>query len=100
MTPDWLLQVGEDPTEASSSLCDHLGIDLLPTVQFWRGGVKVWEHKGLQQMEQDLGEGGCWVKGTHAWAWTAPCLKSQAASVFKCLVGNSRTRCLQQIGRR
>ncbi len=62
-------QVDDEPSEASSTLCDHLGIDLLPTVQFWQNGVKVWEHKGVQQMEQDLGEGRCMVYT--GWDWVA-----------------------------
>jgi hypothetical protein len=42
----------------AGELCDRLGIDVLPTLQFWRGGSKVWEHKGVVKLDQDLGEGG------------------------------------------
>lgn len=43
--------------EESGSLCDRLGIEVLPTVQFWKHGKKIWEAKGFQNMESDLGEG-------------------------------------------
>lgn len=44
-------------------LLDTLQVDVIPSVQFWRAGKKLWEHKGILSLEQDLGEGGCqnWV---------------------------------------
>ena len=37
--------------------CDALGVDVLPTVQFWREGHKLWEHRGIVELDQNLGEG-------------------------------------------
>ena len=37
--------------------CDELGIEVLPTLQFWRDGQLLWEHRGVLELEQDLGEG-------------------------------------------
>lgn len=37
--------------------CDELGIEVLPTLQFWRDRQMLWEHRGVLQLEQDLGEG-------------------------------------------
>lgn len=45
----------DDPQ--AQDLCSALGVDVIPTVQFWRNGAKLWEHKGVLQLEQDLGEG-------------------------------------------
>ena len=46
-------------TDEGQAACDALGVEVLPTVQFWRDGKKLWEHRGIVQLEQDLGEGGC-----------------------------------------
>ena len=43
--------------DAGGRAADELGVSVLPTVQFWRGGQKLWEHRGFTEMEQDLGEG-------------------------------------------
>lgn len=48
------LPVDEDDAQ---ELCDELGIDVVPTIQFWRAGAKLYEHKGVANMGQDLGEG-------------------------------------------
>jgi thioredoxin-like negative regulator of GroEL len=37
-----MLQVDDD---ASQAVADSLGVDVIPTVQFWRKGAKLWEHK-------------------------------------------------------
>ena len=37
--------------------CDELGIEVLPTLQFWRDGQMLWEHRGVMQLEQNIGEG-------------------------------------------
>ena len=34
-----------------------MGVDVLPTVQFWKEGKLLWEHKGVDNLNQDLGEG-------------------------------------------
>ncbi|KAL4424978.1 hypothetical protein ABPG77_002863 [Micractinium sp. CCAP 211/92] len=47
----------EADTDDGSELCERLGIDVLPTVQFWRDGQKLWEHRGVANVQQDLGEG-------------------------------------------
>ena len=44
-------------SEEASELCDTLGVEVLPTLQFWQGGRMLWEHRGVAQLEQDLGEG-------------------------------------------
>ncbi len=30
---------------------------MLPTLQFWRDGAKLWEHCGIVELDQDLAEG-------------------------------------------
>ena len=44
-------------TDEGQAACDKLGVDVLPTVQFWRSKKKLWEHRGILHLEQDLGEG-------------------------------------------
>lgn len=56
----------EDPPPEVSALCDHLGIEVLPTLQFWRGGSKLWEHKGALHMGADLAEGVLFYDGSMA----------------------------------
>lgn len=41
----------------SAELLDVLGIEVIPSVQFWRGGKLLWEHRGVNQFDQGLGEG-------------------------------------------
>jgi hypothetical protein len=49
--------------EEVADLCDELGIEVIPTLQFWRNGAKIWEHKGIMNMDQvGLGPGG-WPGG-------------------------------------
>lgn len=43
--------------EAGAAAASELGVGVLPTVQFWREGKKLWEHAGFSELEQDLGEG-------------------------------------------
>lgn len=45
----------DDPD--STPVLDILGIEVLPTVQFWREGKLLWEHRGVNQLEQNMGEG-------------------------------------------
>lgn len=47
-------------SDQGSELCDRLGIEVLPTVQFWRDGQRLWEHRGVVNLQQDLGEGEMW----------------------------------------
>ncbi len=44
-------------TEEGQAACNELGVEVLPTVQFWRDKKKLWEHRGILHLEQDLGEG-------------------------------------------
>jgi hypothetical protein len=44
-------------TEEGAEVCERLGVEVIPSLQFWRDGVKLWEHRGVLQIEQDLGEG-------------------------------------------
>ena len=43
--------------QEGQAACDALGVDVLPTVQYWREGRKLWEHRGIVQLDQSLGEG-------------------------------------------
>ncbi len=45
-------------TEEGQAACDALGVEVLPTVQYWREGRKLWEHRGIVELDQSLGEGG------------------------------------------
>eukprot|EP00882_Tetradesmus_deserticola_P001349 GHRQ01001460.1.p1 GENE.GHRQ01001460.1~~GHRQ01001460.1.p1 ORF type:complete len:332 (+),score=120.08 GHRQ01001460.1:133-1128(+) len=45
----------DDPD--AGPLLDNLGIEVVPSVQFWKAGRLLWEHRGVSQLEQDLGEG-------------------------------------------
>lgn len=65
-------------SDEGQDLCDRLGVDTLPTLQFWRSGQKVWEHKGVVRLQDNLGEGGLgrgraggwlgwWVKWMGRW---------------------------------
>ena len=50
-------------SEEGKRACGQLGVDVLPTLQFWREGNKLWEHRGILHLQQDLGEGEyalCW----------------------------------------
>ncbi len=44
-------------TDEGQAACDRLGVDVLPTLQFWRDGAKLWEHRGIIELDQDLAEG-------------------------------------------
>ncbi|EIE26385.1 hypothetical protein COCSUDRAFT_46068 [Coccomyxa subellipsoidea C-169] len=55
--PDVTFLTLEADSEEGQAACDALGVEVLPTVQFWRDGKKLWEHRGIVQLEQDLGEG-------------------------------------------
>lgn len=45
-----------DGTEGQAA-CDTLGIEVLPTIQFWKNKQMLWEHRGVTQLDQDLSEG-------------------------------------------
>ena len=55
--PDVLFLACEADSEEGQELCDRLNIEVLPTVQFYRAGRLLWEHRGVAQLDQDLGEG-------------------------------------------
>lgn len=55
--PDVEFLMVEAESENGEDLCDYLGVDVLPSLQFWREGEKLWEHKGVVDLTQDLGEG-------------------------------------------
>lgn len=55
--PDVEFLMVEADTENGEELCDYLGVEVLPTVQFWRRGKMLWEHRGVENLNQDLGEG-------------------------------------------
>ena len=44
-------------TDEGQAACDRLGVEVLPTLQFWRDGAKLWEHRGVVELDQDLAEG-------------------------------------------
>ena len=44
-------------SEEGQEACGALGVAVLPTLQFWREGTKLWEHRGILHLQQDLGEG-------------------------------------------
>lgn len=51
-------------TDEGQAACDRLGVEVLPTLQFWRDGAKLWEHRGVVELDQDLAEGalpGCFL---------------------------------------
>eukprot|EP00878_Enallax_costatus_P005724 GHUV01006002.1.p1 GENE.GHUV01006002.1~~GHUV01006002.1.p1 ORF type:complete len:209 (+),score=31.72 GHUV01006002.1:247-873(+) len=50
------LSLNADDPEASEVL-DVLGVEVIPSVQFWRNGKLLWEHRGVNQFDQGLGEG-------------------------------------------
>ncbi|KAK9868298.1 hypothetical protein WJX84_009404 [Apatococcus fuscideae] len=47
----------EADTEEGKQACEDLGIDVIPTVQFWQGEQFLWEHRGYLQLDQNLGDG-------------------------------------------
>ena len=55
--PDVVFLMVEADTENGEDMCDFLGVEVLPTVQFWRHGNMLWEHRGVENLNQDLGEG-------------------------------------------
>lgn len=49
--------IAQAQTDEGEELCDRLGVEVLPTLQFFRNGVKLYEHRGVMEMEQGVGEG-------------------------------------------
>lgn len=47
----------EADSDEGAELADELGVDVLPTLQFWKSGEKLWEHRGVVRLDTDLGEG-------------------------------------------
>jgi len=38
--------VDQDPSPESDALVDLLGVEVLPTLQFWKNGKRIFEHRG------------------------------------------------------
>jgi len=55
--PDVVFLAADADSDQGQILCDKVGADVVPTVQFWRHGKLLWQHCGVLQAEQDLGEG-------------------------------------------
>lgn len=51
----------------AEEVAQKLGIEVLPTIQFYRDGKLLWEHKGLNNLEQ-VCVCVCWVGGVVRWA--------------------------------
>eukprot|EP00884_Botryococcus_braunii_P011284 jgi/Botrbrau1/20156/Bobra.0173s0057.1 len=56
-SPDVIFLQLEAETEEGAEACQRLGVQTIPTIQFWRDGAKLWEHRGVLQLDQGLGEG-------------------------------------------
>jgi len=56
----------DSDTENGEKLAEDLGVDTIPTLQFYRSGQLLWEHKGVVQLQQDLGEGVLYYANTYA----------------------------------
>lgn len=46
-----------DGSPQNEALVRKLGVEVLPTLQFYRDGKLLWAHKGVVQMETGVGEG-------------------------------------------
>jgi thiol-disulfide isomerase/thioredoxin len=55
--PDVVFLTVEADSDEGQALCDRLGVEVLPTLQFWRHGRLLWEHRGVVALNEDLGEG-------------------------------------------
>eukprot|EP00210_Caulerpa_lentillifera_P006676 g6379.t1 len=53
-------------TENGSLLSDELQIDTVPTLQFYRKGQLLWEHKGVLHLERNINEGVLFYANTYA----------------------------------
>eukprot|EP00198_Chlamydomonas_reinhardtii_P003490 XP_001692826.1 plastidic thioredoxin-like protein [Chlamydomonas reinhardtii] len=51
------LYLETDGSPEREALVQKLGVKVLPTLQFYRDGKLLWEHKGVMQMEAGVGEG-------------------------------------------
>lgn len=90
----------DDPD--SVPVLDILGIDVLPTVQFWREGKLLWEHRGVNQLEQNMGEGvlyfgdrcagGEFVRALLAGAVCLAGVGRDTAWLVECVLGLQRER--------
>ena len=84
--PPWRLQAD---CEEGQELCDALGVDVLPSLQFWRRGEKLWEHRGVVRLQEDLGEGRQWGS-----LQSAPALLPRARGVLTlCLLPSHLPAC-------
>lgn len=48
------LQLKGDASDEAKALCEKLGIDVLPTVQFYRDGQLLWQHKVIDSARTKL----------------------------------------------
>ncbi|EFJ46567.1 thioredoxin [Volvox carteri f. nagariensis] len=51
------VSIETDGSSHKEALIRKLGVEVLPTLQFYREGKLLWEHKGVMQMEAGVGEG-------------------------------------------
>ncbi|GLI67595.1 hypothetical protein VaNZ11_011788 [Volvox africanus] len=51
------VSIQSDGSSQKEALLRKLGVEVLPTLQFYRDGKLLWEHKGVVQMEAGVGEG-------------------------------------------
>ncbi|KAK9822253.1 hypothetical protein WJX81_007291 [Elliptochloris bilobata] len=63
-SPDVTFLTLEADTDEGQQACDQLGVKVLPTLQFWRDGAKLWEHRGIVELDQDLTEGVLYYRGS------------------------------------
>ena len=80
-------------SEEGQDLCDALGVEVLPTLQFYRAGQKLWEHRGYAAAGQDLGEGAP-GRRTDAVAGPRCCLLAAATLCTGCPRGPRRSAVL------
>ncbi|KAL3140197.1 hypothetical protein ABBQ38_004473 [Trebouxia sp. C0009 RCD-2024] len=56
-SPDVRFVTLEADGDEGLAACDTLGIEVLPTLQFWKNKRLLWEHRGVTALDQDLSEG-------------------------------------------
>jgi len=56
-SPDVTFLAFEADGEEAGPLLEELKVEVLPTVQFYKQGQLLWEHRGIIALQQDLGEG-------------------------------------------
>lgn len=56
-SPDVRFVTLEADGDEGLAACDTLGIEVIPTIQFWKNKQLLWEHRGVTALDQDLSEG-------------------------------------------